>query len=133
MARRLLSKLFAPAWLWRHALVVAAFTACVLMGRWQLHRAEGTGQILNWGYMSEWWVFAALGGFWWVRTVVTADAPPTFRDRTGGPATETAPPVLGPRQPARTVAETAAEDDEQDPALAAYNRRLAQLAARDAR
>jgi DNA-binding transcriptional regulator of glucitol operon len=128
-----LRKLLAPAWLWRHALVLAAFAGCVLMGRWQLHRAEATGQVLNWGYMTEWWFFAALGAGWWIRTVLTAEAPPSFHDRAGGPATETAPPVLGPRRRARTVAETAERDDAEDPALAAYNRRLAELAARDGR
>ena len=129
----LLSKLVSPTWLWRHALVLAAFAGCVLMGRWQLHRAEATGQILNWGYMSEWWVFATLGAFWWIRTVVVADAPPSFHDRVGSGPVTTAPPVLGPRQRARTLAETAEQDDAEDPALAAYNRRLADLAARDHR
>ena len=129
----MLRKLFSPAWLWRHALVAAAFAGCVLMGRWQLHRAEATSQVLNWGYMSEWWIFAALGAIWWIRTVITADAPPSFHDRMGAEGSVTAPPVLGPRQAARTVEETADEDDAEDPALAAYNRRLADLAARDAR
>ena len=129
----MLRKLLSPAWLWRHALVAAAFAACVLMGRWQLHRAEATSQILNWGYMSEWWFFAAAGAVWWIRTVIVSDAPPSFGDRVSEEPTEFAPPVLGPRQPARTVAQTAAEDDAEDPALAAYNRRLADLASQDSR
>jgi hypothetical protein len=124
-------KLVAPAWLWRHGLAAAAFAGCVIAGRWQLDRAEASGAVLNWGYMVEWWTFAALGAFWWIRTVVTSPAPPSFHGRAERVAAEVADPVLAPRERARTVLETASADDSEDPALAAWNRRFEELAGKD--
>jgi DNA-binding transcriptional regulator of glucitol operon len=121
--------LLSPAWLWRHALVVAAFYACLRLGIWQLHRAERIqGTIQNWGYAFEWWTFAAAGAVWWFHVLRTSTGPPDTRDSKAGSDLRAAPATaLGPRPPQRLAEDMS---DEDDPELAAYNRYLADLHAR---
>jgi DNA-binding transcriptional regulator of glucitol operon len=117
-------------WLSRRALklhlviliVVPAFLALCF---WQITRALG-GNSLSWAYVFEWPLFAAYAVYMWWRFVHEAaevgSPPATTGSDPGGPlasAARTRPAVDG------------AGEAEEDPALAAYNDYLAQLAERD--
>ena len=110
--------LFAPRWLLRHVLLVAAVTVCWFFGRWQYHRAVARHSILNWSYTVEWTLFAAFAVLcwgWFLRDELRGEAPP-----------EEPPPALPVVQ--RTVVPVS---DDEDPELAAYNRMLARLHEKD--
>lgn len=109
-------RLFTPGWVALHLLAVAAVVVCVECGRWQLHRAQASGHVLNWSYAFEWWLFAVFAVFLWVKEMVDTVE--------GRPEPE---PLPDPTPSAPVVVDTF--DD--DPELAAYNRRLAELHARD--
>jgi DNA-binding transcriptional regulator of glucitol operon len=119
---------FTPRWVLGHTLVVAAVVCCVLLGRWQLGRAEITHSMQNMAYALQWPLFAVFFALMWVRMLrlesrrldEEADA-----EQPGEP--EAASPSDEPAQPAPA----AAHDEDDDPELAAYNRMLAELAARD--
>lgn len=93
-------------------LFVALFVACVLLGWWQLDRAEG-GNGLSWAYTFEWPLFALFTLFFWWKTTrfETAEKPEPVQ--------------------AEPVREEIVVSDEEDPTMAAYNRYLAQLHAAD--
>jgi hypothetical protein len=115
-------------WLSRRALklhvviliVVPGFMALCL---WQLSRALG-GNTLSWAYVFEWPLFAGYAVYMWWRLVHEAPEgsppPASAADPAGGPGpSATADPVR------------AAQREEEDAELAAYNQYLAQLAERD--
>ncbi len=104
---------------------MAVVVAFALLGRWQWSRADA-GNARSYGYAFEWPLFAAFAVFWWWRTLRLELHPPA-------PADE---PRAGsaPDRPSRQASVLArAEDDESDPELAAYNRRLAWLNEQDQR
>jgi len=115
-------------WLSRRALklhvviliVVPGFMALCL---WQLSRALG-GNTLSWAYVFEWPLFAGYAVYMWWRLVHEAPEgsppPASAGDAAGGP---------GPS--ATADPERAAQREEEDAELAAYNEYLAQLAERD--
>ena len=127
-------------------LTLGAMATCGWLAAWQWQRAgSAMGSALNIGYGLQWPLFAVFFGLMWWRMLRmeaeklavetgpedgTPDAPdaraaaPTAEPR---PATAPdAPSPFGPRP--RTLPPRA---EENDPELAAYNRMLAELAARD--
>jgi DNA-binding transcriptional regulator of glucitol operon len=106
-----------------HLAVVLWFPGCLVAGWWQVTRALG-GNDLSYLYSVEWPVFAVVGVWaWWM--LVHTD-PDTVGRRAqqrmaaeGGPGARAAQESLPPRR-----------REEEDEALAAYNDRLAELAAR---
>jgi len=120
--RRFLS----PRWVGLHILAVAMIVAFVPLGLWQWHRGGAPdGGLRNYGYGIEWWVFAGFVIFMWVKLVRDELKPPAERRATvrGEAAVQ---------QPAGALRAAAAEAQEPDPELDAYNAYLASLHARDA-
>ena len=114
----LLRLVVAPRWLLRHALLIVAVGACYGFGRWQLGRALSRHSVLNWSYTVEWTLFGlfAILAWGWV-----------LRDEArGGPPPEPAAPARVYQPVAQPVT------DDEDPELAAYNRMLAELNAKEA-
>jgi hypothetical protein len=60
--------LLRPRWLAWHALVLLATAGMIYLGLWQLHRAE-SGNELSWAYTFEWPLFAAFGGYFWIKSL----------------------------------------------------------------
>jgi DNA-binding transcriptional regulator of glucitol operon len=112
-----------PRWLAGHALVLVLAATCVRLGIWQWDRAhEASGGPQNYGYALQWPLFAVFGVVAWVRILRIE------RERV-----ETPPKPLGAPMPAADWQENPAFDDDGDEELAAYNRHLAQLNAREQR
>jgi hypothetical protein len=130
-----------------HLLTLGAMATCLWLSAWQWQRAGSAyGSALNVGYGLQWPLFAIFFGVMWWRMLrmeaakldqpdpAAEQAEPTPVD---SPVLQVPPPVapgpspFGPR-PRTFVAPAAADpaDDADDRALAAYNRMLAQLAAR---
>jgi DNA-binding transcriptional regulator of glucitol operon len=138
---------FAPRWVFGHVLVVVAVASCLLLAQWQWGRAEITHSLQNMAYALQWPLFAVFFAVSWWRMLrlesrrldeeaadavadSESDADPAQPSRASQP--EPAQPLqLEPARPvvARQAPVQADEDD--DPELAAYNRMLAELAARD--
>lgn len=123
---------FSPRWLVWHVLTLGAMVACVLLGQWQLGRAESTdGTLQNVGYALQWPLFAVFFGFMWWR-MLRLELRRTDEAKAaepGGVAREPSVPAAPP-PPARAKRPAPVSHDD-DPELAAYNRMLAELAARD--
>ncbi len=108
-----------------HVAMLVWVPVCLIAGWWQVHRAfDGNG--LSYLYSVEWPVFAVVGVVaWWVLVHTDPDTVGARAQRAARVAAERsgrAPTEVNPRR-----------RDEEDEALAAYNDRLAQLAAGDAR
>jgi hypothetical protein len=117
--------LFTPRWLAWHLFMVISFWGMMWLGDWQFHRALG-GNGLSWAYTFEWPLFAVFAVVFWARTIRDE-----FRiRRTGsyGPANGDAAEAALPERigGAYTPAQQA-EDEANDPELAAYNAYLARL------
>jgi DNA-binding transcriptional regulator of glucitol operon len=123
-----------PGWIVLHLLCLALIVTMVLLGRWQLIVSdEKHFSLQNFGYAIQWWLFSCFVAFMWVRLM---------RDRLhrdAASASQPAPPPVPVEQPSvayrRYVMPTLQSEStpSADPALAAYNAYLAELAARDAR
>ncbi|MGB8650642.1 MAG: hypothetical protein WCD35_08260 [Mycobacteriales bacterium] len=115
----MLRLLVSPRWLIRHVLLVAAVATCYGFGRWQFHRAVERHSVLNWSYTLEWTLFGAFAVLCWGWFL---------RDELRGPSEQEQEPEASPRvyQP---VAPPVTDDE--DPELAAYNRYLAELHAKN--
>jgi hypothetical protein len=95
-----------------------SLVVCCGLAWWQWERFESaTGTWQNLGYVLQWPLFGLFPAFLFWRMRKLRSAPPA-------PAAEEPPPPPRPR-PVITV------DDDEDPELAAYNRYLRQLNARD--
>jgi DNA-binding transcriptional regulator of glucitol operon len=104
------------------ALCVLSLVACVGLAWWQWQRFESsTGSWQNLGYVLQWPLFGLFPAFmfWRLRKLRAEHAEPAR-----APAPEPAP------VPAKRAIRVE-RDDEDDPELAAYNRYLAELNARD--
>ncbi|MGI5126684.1 hypothetical protein ACQEVB_07685 [Pseudonocardia sp. CA-107938] len=134
--------IFTPRWILWHLLTLGAMVTCGFLAAWQWHRAgEAMGSALNVGYGLQWPLFAVFFGVMWWRMLrmeaarlaeeapEAAEAPPTVAPSTPRPAPD-GPSPFGPR-PA-SAAQALDADDLDDRQLAAYNQRLAEIAARDA-
>lgn len=143
-----------------HLLTLGAVVTCGWLAAWQWQRAgSAMGSALNVGYGLQWPVFAVFFAvMWWRmlrmeaarlregsaadreagretgRDATVADAGDVAVEARALPAAELlAPPAPGGPSPfgPRPAGVSPAVDDEDDPELAAYNRMLAQLAARN--
>jgi DNA-binding transcriptional regulator of glucitol operon len=151
---------FAPRWVFGHVLVVVAVASCLLLAQWQWGRAEITHSLQNMAYALQWPLFAVFFAVMWWRMLrlesqrldEEAEFGPEFEAaesdtvESGAVGSDAAGPVEAapvgspsvpeqsapPRaeQPVR-VAEEPADEQDDDPELAAYNRMLAALAVRD--
>ena len=111
--------LLRPGWLVLHALVLVALVVMVRIGAWQWGRGEALDSLRNYSYGLEWWAFAVLTVIGWVKFCLdeTAEQPERDAAPEPGPVATTVVPVV---------------DEQDDPELAAWNARLAELARRDA-
>lgn len=124
----MISRFVTPRWLGLHALLLASLAVLFRIGLWQLDKALGAGSWQNYGYAVQWWLFGGFAAFLWAKLVLDELDPGRVearRERDAGPDREPLP-VLAP-------APSAAVEDDDDLELAAYNRHLAELAARAAR
>ena len=103
-------RFFTPGWLGLHLIALVLIGVFLLAGWWQLTRAQG-GNLQSWAYVIEWPMFGVFVVAMWVRMV---------RDELRG---KTDAGTVVPERAAPRVE----IDDEDDPELAAYNRRLARL------
>ncbi len=136
--------ILSPRWIVWHVLTLGAMVTCGWLAVWQWQRAgSAMGSALNVGYGLQWPLFAVFFGVMWWRMLrmeaakleeAASAAPraedaapvPTPRSSEPRPSTDPdAPSPFGPRP--RDAAPPPADDD---PELVAYNRMLAQLAAR---
>ena len=113
------TRLLRPGWLVLHVLVAVVLVVMVRLGMWQWGRGGETGALRNYSYGLEWWAFAVLTAVGWVKFC---------RDETAPDAAER---LARPALPLPTTYVPAVEPDD-DPELAAWNARLAELARRDA-
>lgn len=96
---------------------MAMILVCAVAARWQFGRALSRHSILNWSYVLEWTLFAGfvvLCWGWFLRDELRAPD----RVDIDAPAAPVYQPVAQP------------VSDEEDPELAAYNRYLVELNAR---
>jgi hypothetical protein len=110
-----------------HLAVLVFVPGCILAAWWQINRAAGGNQ-LSYLYSVLWPAFALLGlYFWWMLIHTDFDnAGMKGVRRQEAAAAATAVPTSGPgTAPASPLTASA----EEDPELAAYNARLAELAA----
>ena len=117
--------LFTPKWLGWHAFAVAAVVGMLWLGDWQFHRAE-SGNALSWAYTFEWPIFAVFAVVFWAKTIRDEFKPPAAPAEAEGielPAS--AGP--GPGSGGRDGQESRADQEADDPELAAYNAYLARL------
>ena len=129
--------LLRPKWLGLHLLVVVALCVMVRLGFWQWSVGEATGALRNYSYGLEWWAFAALSLVGWIKFCLDETAPAAGSPSAAGatapvrPAAEIADPVR--QVPSQTTTSPAAPvADDEDPEVAAWNARFAELARRDA-
>lgn len=147
-----------PRWIAWHLLTLGAMATCGWLAVWQWQRAgSAMGTALNVGYGLQWPVFAVFFGvMWWRMLRMEAaklaesggagtgerapDAEPepevvAAAEVPAAPEVAPPPPAAGGPSPfgPRPTGAAAAVRDEDDPELAAYNRMLAQLAARAGR
>jgi DNA-binding transcriptional regulator of glucitol operon len=135
---------FAPRWVVGHVLALVAIVSCLLLGDWQWARAEVTHSLQNMAYALQWPLFAVFFAVSWWRMLrlesrrldeeaeeaEQSDADPVQPSE----ASQAAPAQPALPEPARPVVARQAAiqaDEDDDPELAAYNRMLAELAARD--
>src|SRR5437764_1505608 len=101
------------------------------LGLWQWHRANSSsGGIQNYAYAFQWPLFAVFGIVLWVKTMQDeVRGRRGVDDRGSSPAARVAPEAEIIRQPGVRVgiSTPAAEVDEDDPEVAAWNARLAAL------
>jgi DNA-binding transcriptional regulator of glucitol operon len=100
------------------AIVLA--TTFLGFGWWQLQRAEG-GNMRSWGYTFEWPLFAVFVIVMWIKMMYDE----VHDDGTGRQSAEAGGSAEAPA-PVRIAAQDA-QNGEDDPELAAYNRYLARL------
>ena len=115
-----------------HVAVLVFVPGCALAAWWQINRAQDGNQ-LSYLYSVMWPVFGILGLFFWWMLIHTdyenvglkgtrRRTQAAAATRASGEATSRSPAIVDSEAPAATAAEV-------DPELAAYNARLAELAA----
>ncbi|KOX15597.1 hypothetical protein ADK67_41485 [Saccharothrix sp. NRRL B-16348] len=119
------------------AVCLASLVVCCGLAYWQWERfSEAGGTFQNLGYVFQWPLFGLFPAFmvWRIRRL-DARRKAEAAAGTTDVATEAAPePVAAPSRPVVTVEPVRAPvRDDEDEELAAYNRMLAELNARDQR
>jgi DNA-binding transcriptional regulator of glucitol operon len=114
------------------ALCVVSLVACVGLAWWQWQRFENGGTWQNLGYVLQWPLFGLFPGFmfWRLRKLRSQEAERAAAE----PEPEPEPAQRAESQqapPPETDKSGVRQDAEDDPELAAYNRFLAKLNARD--
>jgi len=123
----------APRWLAWHLLMLALVAGMLLLGDWQLSRAEA-GNALSWAYTFEWPFFAILAVVFWVKTLRDEAYPPEMDPEAGRVELPAGAVQPGTGQPGTGQPGAAGHDggegqvlSEEDEELAAYNAYLARL------
>ncbi|POM23085.1 hypothetical protein BTM25_52910 [Actinomadura rubteroloni] len=111
-----------PGWLGLHAIAIVLFFSFLFFGWWQFERATG-GNDRSWAYTFEWPVFSVFVVVMWIKMI---------RDELNGVKPPSAEPIEEPAE-AKVTREIIRRQEEEDPALAAYNRYLARLNAQGKR
>lgn len=102
-------RLLTPPWLVLHFFAVVLTTGFVLLGWWQLSRAQG-GSAISWGYAFEWPLFALFTVSLWIRQMrleLRKDDPEARRRR------NEPPPITSPFEDA--ILRARQNDAEADP------------------
>jgi hypothetical protein len=126
--------LVSPRWLAWHAFAVLAAWGMLWLGDWQFHRAEN-GNALSWAYTFEWPIFVIFGVVFWGKTIVDrwrelgGSASPGRR--VPGDVPDADLPSTAHIAASYGVADSADDEDADDPELAAYNAYLARLNRRE--
>jgi DNA-binding transcriptional regulator of glucitol operon len=119
-----------------HIAVLFFVPGCAAAAWWQITRAED-GNGLSYLYSVEWPIFAFLAVYFWWMLIHTDYDSVGLKGMRNRQASASAPasvssasvaPASAPEAARETVAPTGTGADENDPELAAYNARLAQLA-----
>jgi DNA-binding transcriptional regulator of glucitol operon len=131
MVRRLLT----PKWVLLHVLCLIAFLVCLRLGWWQWDKAKShSGTMQNFGYALNWPLFAAFTVVLWWRAVRDV-LHPKPADETAVEQPSETPRLRVSADPDIPAVQVAAPPvlptEEEDPEVAAYNRYLASLYARD--
>ncbi|HEU5469419.1 MAG TPA: hypothetical protein VFV67_02110 [Actinophytocola sp.] len=119
--------LFTPRRLAIAGVSVLSLVLCLGLAWWQWQRFESaTGSWQNLGYVLQWPLFGLFPAFlfWRLRRL-------RREHETAAPAAPAPAPAPAPRVPAPAPVVTRQDEPDDDPELAAYNRYLAQLYARD--
>jgi DNA-binding transcriptional regulator of glucitol operon len=130
--------LVSPRWIAWHLLALGAMVTCGFLAAWQWRRAgSAMGSAVNVGYGLQWPVFAVFFAYVWWRFLQIEIAKLPAAEPPAQPAPDTQPsagpapvdPGLSPfaYRPGRV----GRVDEDENPALAEYNRMLASLAAHD--
>jgi hypothetical protein len=117
--------LISPRWLGWHILMIVCVAGMLVLGDWQLRRAEA-GNPLSWAYTFEWPIFAVFAVVFWAKTIKDELHPPAA----AGPAEEIGLPSGALAAGGAGQAgdgEPGGEEGEPDDDLAAYNAYLARL------
>jgi len=118
--------LITPRWLGWHLVMVGSVYGMLLLGDWQLHRAE-SGNALSWAYTFEWPIFAVFAVVFWAKTIRDEFHPPV----TAGPGAADidlpAGAVAGAPRPGAAAPTADPATPEEAAELAAYNAYLARL------
>lgn len=125
------SRLLRPSWLALHVLAAVTLVVMVRLGFWQWDRGAATDSLRNYSYGLEWWAFAGLSLVGYVKICwdeTSGDAAADYADR----ADRAGPARPEPAVPAAPLAPLPVVDPDDDPELAAWNARLAELARKDA-
>lgn len=122
---------FAPRWVVGHVVMVIMVVSCVLLGRWQWHRAESTHSLQNYAYALQWPLFAVFFAVMWWRMLRLESLRLDDAARSPDREAVSAGPVVEPERPPPPARAVPPRPEGDDPELAAYNRMLAELAALD--
>jgi DNA-binding transcriptional regulator of glucitol operon len=129
--------LLSPRWIAWHVLALGAMVSCGFLAAWQWRRAgSAMGSAVNVGYGLQWPVFAVFFAYIWWRFLQIEIAKLPGAEPTPQPAPDQLPsgplPVVsGPSPFAYRPGRVGRVDEDENPALAEYNRMLASLAAHD--
>ncbi len=142
----MLRLILSPRWIAWHLLTLGAMVTCGFLAAWQWDRAgSALGSAVNVGYGLQWPVFAVFFGWIWWRMLrmeiaqlreaaPQPPAAPATEPSAGAEATAGAvapPKPSGPSPFVHRPGRVGPVSEADDPEVAAYNRMLAALAARD--